>query len=273
MTLTHRDVFNKIRCASTKTRTTSCTIVRANNNPLTVRLAVETNLKLDGIVVNHEVLACDDLAQDLLIGTDILKPNKFLINFATGTLEVNAKSNHLVFKTSKEVCRVIVFESITVPPRSVMNIVGKVDGGSVVNDTTGVLEPETRFEERYSTGILKVVATVKRGSIPVRVFNAQDKLRRIYRGSTIGQLCPLIGDSEEETSSSYRIVQTNVQTESTSNRCMTAQPKDRKEVEKEWQHFLTSKILQFLKVKRNVYTKYWLNTVARSQEGPMTWDI
>ena len=106
VTLIHRDVFNKVRCTSTKTRTTSCTIVGANNNPLTVRLAAEINLKLEGIVVNLEVLVCDDLAQDLLIGTDIFKPNKFLINFATGTLEVNGKSNHLVFKTSKEVCRV-----------------------------------------------------------------------------------------------------------------------------------------------------------------------
>ena len=144
-TLIHSHVFSKVRCASTKTRTTSCTIVGANNNPLTVRLAAEINLKLEGIVINHEVLVCDDLAQDLLIGTDIFKPNKFLINFTTGSLKVNGKSNHLVFKISKEVCRVIVSESITVPPCSVMNIVGKVNGGSVVNDTTGVLELETRF--------------------------------------------------------------------------------------------------------------------------------
>ena len=101
-----------------------------------------------------------------------------------------------------------------------MNIVGKVDGESVVKDTSGVLELETRFEERYSTGILKVDATVKEGFIPVRVFNPQDKPRRIYRGSTMGQLCPLLSDSEEETYLRlYRIVQTNIQTGSTSTRC------------------------------------------------------
>lgn len=208
-------------------------IVGANNNPLAVHVVAEMNIKLEGLIIKHEVLVCDDLAQDMLIGTDILKPNKFVIDFAKGTLEVNGKTNHLVFKSSKEVCRVTVSETITIPPCSMINIVGKVDRESVVNEMTGVLEPEKRFEERYSTGVLKVVATIRNETIPVRVFNPQEKPRRIYRGSTVEEFCPLLEEGEEDTSLSHREVYDNIKSAKTfaTSPCMTAQLKDLKEVE------------------------------------------
>lgn len=148
----------------------------------------------------------DDLAHDMLVGTDILKPNKVIIDFATGTLEAKGKGDNLIYKVSREVCCVIVAETITVPRRSMTNIAGKVDGGSVVDRMTGVLEPTKRFEERYSTIILKVVATVKDGTIPNRTFNPQEKPRKIYRGSTIGQLYTLLNEDEVDTSTFYRVV-------------------------------------------------------------------
>ena len=97
------------------------------------------------------------------------------------------------------------------------NITGKVDRGSVIDRMTGVLEQENRFEERYSTGILKVVA----------------KPRRIYRGSTIEQLCPLLDEDEEDTPTSYRVIHNNAQPESTTTHCMAAETKDLKEVRRE----------------------------------------
>ena len=233
VTLIHRDIVDKARNASTKTRAATRAIVGANNSPLSVHLVAELDIKLGGIVVKHEVQVCDDLSQDMLVGTDILKPNKVVIAFGTGTLEAKGKRDNLVYKSSKEVCRVVVAETITVPPRSMTNITGKVDRGSVIDRMTGVLEQENRFEERYSTGILKVVATVKDGTIPIRIFNPQAKPRRIYRGSTIGQLCPLLDEDEEDTPTSYRVIQNNAQPESTTTHCMAAQTKDLKEVRRE----------------------------------------
>ena len=46
-------------------------------------------------------------------------------------------------------------------------------------------------------GIIKVVATVHNGVIPVRMFNPHSKPQRIYKGSTIGQLYPLSGTTEK----------------------------------------------------------------------------
>ena len=73
------------------------------------------------------------------------------------------------------------------------NITGKVDRGSVIDRMTGVLEPENRFEERYSTGILKVVATVKDGTIPIRIFNPQAKPQRISSREYHWTTMPTVG--------------------------------------------------------------------------------
>ena len=100
---------------------------------------------------------------------------------------------------SPKICRVTVASSTHhIQPRCVVNVKYKVEQGSVVGGMTGVLESEQRFEERYSVGIIKVVATVKEGGVPVRLFNPNHKPARIYRGSTVGKLCPAQDPREED---------------------------------------------------------------------------
>lgn len=79
-------------------------------------------------------------------------------------------------------------KSIVIPAYSMMTISCKVENGSVQNGKTGVLEPTCAFEERYRTEILKVAATIQNGEVPMRLFNLTPLNRRIYRGSSVGQL-------------------------------------------------------------------------------------
>ena len=110
-------------------------------------------------------------------------------------------------------------------PRSMMNIACRIDQGSPEEAQSGVLESELRFEEQYSVGTLKVVATVREGLIPVRVFNPLDTPRRIYRGSPEGDVCPLLETEEAGTSTCYR-VETPMATEQDALKCQAAQPDD-----------------------------------------------
>ena len=71
-----------------------------------------------------------------------------------------------------------------------VNVNCRVEKSSIVDKTTGVLEPEQRFEERYAAGIIKVAETVKNGTIPVRMLNPHPKALRMYKESTVGQLYP-----------------------------------------------------------------------------------
>ena len=65
-----------------------------------------------------------------------------------------------------------------------------------------VLEPTLSFEERYKTGILKAAAKFKDGEIPVRLFKLSPMDKRIYKGSSVGQLFPLV-DGETITKNCY----------------------------------------------------------------------
>lgn len=199
---------------------------------MSVRTVADVQIELGGVVASHEVQVCDDLAQDMLIiiGTDFLRPYQFLIDFAKETIEANGRTSNLIMKPITIPPHSA--ESITIPPHSMANIACKVERGTVVDDMTGVLEPELRFVERYSIGIIKVVATVKNGCIPVRIFNFQANPRRIYRGSTMGNLFPLT-EAEDE-SPWYTCVKTIHPHSSTElkNTCMAARKGDLNDVRK-----------------------------------------
>ena len=47
-----------------------------------------------------------------------------------------------------------------------MDVKCKVEKGSLIENETGVLQPEDKFERRYVLGFIKVVATVNNGVIP-----------------------------------------------------------------------------------------------------------
>ena len=73
----------------------------------------------------------------------------------------------------------------------------------------GVVEPGSKFSERYSVGALQTVVTVKDGRIPVRVFNCLNKPLKIYRCSSVGDLHPLVdGDDlpDKGVSEDYKVV-------------------------------------------------------------------
>ena len=89
----------------------------------------------------------------------------------------------------------------------ISNCLCKVVNGSLWNQRSGVLEPKEQFERRYSVGIIKVAASINNGTIPVRVFNLNDKPRRMYRGSNVGQFHSLDDGSlvEDEEQSCYSV--------------------------------------------------------------------
>ena len=52
-------------------------------------------------------------------------------------------------------------------------------------ECVGVVEPGSKFSERYSVGALRTAVTVKDVQIPVRVFNCLNKPLTIYRCSSV----------------------------------------------------------------------------------------
>ena len=110
----------------------------------------------------------------MLLGDDFLKAHMGVIDYISKTLRINGKSTDLLCKRAREMSRVSVSETMNTPPRTVRNIVCNVAGSSVRDWLTGILEPKQAFEERYQLDIVKVAAVIKKGQIPVRLFNPND---------------------------------------------------------------------------------------------------
>ena len=108
------------------------------------------------------------------------------------------------YSNDRKVSRVTIAKSVVIPAHTIATISCKVENGSIQNGEAGVFEPTLNFEERYKTGILNVVATIKDGEIPVRLFNLRPMDKRIYKGSSVGQFFPLV-DSETSTKNCYFI--------------------------------------------------------------------
>ena len=202
VTIMHEDLLARVRTKETQVKPVTKTILGANNTPLNVTGSAEVDISVCGTTVRHDVLICNDLSQVMLIGVDYLKPHRCVVDFEKNKLKIGKHEETLLYSNDRKVCRVTIAKSVVIPAYTMATISCKVENGSVQNGETGVLEPTLSFEERYKTGILKVAATIKDGEIPVRLFNLTPMDRRIYKGSSVGQLFPLVA-SETSTKNCY----------------------------------------------------------------------
>ena len=99
-----------------------------------------------------------------------------------------------MFGPLDKVYRITVAETVTLSPSMVADIPCLIEGVSGQEEFVGVVEPRSKFSERYSAGALRTAVTVKDGRIPVRVFNSLDKPLKVYRCSSIGDLHPLVDE-------------------------------------------------------------------------------
>ena len=191
VTIMHNDTFQKIRSTENKLQRGGRPILGANNKPLDICGTTTLEINLGGKSYEHVVYVCNDLAQQLLLGADFLKANECVIDFTTNALVIKGRTIFMTRRCSSFGCHVRIAKSTVIPARSMMNVLCKVENGSIWNQHSGVLEPKEEFERRYSIGIIKVAATINNGMIPIRVFNPSDKPRRVYRASNVGKFCSL----------------------------------------------------------------------------------
>ena len=75
VTIIHNDAFSWIKTKASKLQRTHQQIHGAINKPPDLRGTTESEISLDGIITQHTVYVCNDLAQELLFGADFLQAN------------------------------------------------------------------------------------------------------------------------------------------------------------------------------------------------------
>ena len=156
---------------------------------------------------------------------DFLMTHKCIINFDNNTVYSKRDPNRMVFGPLDKVYRITVAETETLSPNMVADTPFVIEGVSGHKECVGVVEPESKFSERFSVGALRTAVTVKDGQIPVRVFHCLNKPLKIYRCSSVGDLHPLAeGDElpDKGVSEGYKVVRgakENVKGESGARQC------------------------------------------------------
>lgn len=165
---------------------------------LDIKGIANLSIEIAGYVVYWPTYVCTNLSQSLLIGKDLLKAYNAVIDLGSDTLRLNGNTAELHYSQTLDVFNVNVGHTVIIPARTVANIACSVNSGHCNDGYTGVLEPANLFEEKYQTGIIKVVATCHEGKIPVRVFNPKSEDVKIWKGSTVGKFHPLLSSSQTD---------------------------------------------------------------------------
>lgn len=87
----------------------------------------------------------------------------------------------MVFGPLDKVYSITVAETVTLSPNRVADIPCDIEGMSGLEECDGVVEPRSKFSERYSVGALWTAVTVKDGRIPVWASGSLNK--PLYRCS------------------------------------------------------------------------------------------
>ena len=196
ITLMNETVFNNLK-HSPKLRPTKLTVSGpSKSHSLNITGEADINFLIAGYYFCWTVYICNNLTQSMLIGQDFLKVHRAVINLCSNELCINGKTTKLYNTQSLEACRVSINETYIVPARTVCNVTCRITGSCGREGLVGLLEPTSEFEQKYETGVIKVVASVSNGTIPVRMFNPRQENVKIWKGSTIGQFMPLLDHSE-----------------------------------------------------------------------------
>ena len=90
----------------------------------------------------------------MLLGADFLRANGCVVDFSANVLVTSGRTVPMTRRCSSFVCHVGIAASTVIPARSMMNVLCKVENGSLWNQQSGVLEPREQFERQYSVGII-----------------------------------------------------------------------------------------------------------------------
>lgn len=188
------EVFNCIGLGNTLGRVGS-KVVGAEGSQLNILGTVELDIAVDGIKAKQLFYICDNLKQSALLGMDFLRNNGCVVDFNEGTLHAGNTQVKLKDKSSWEVHRVSLVDTVTIQPDQKVDLVYEVKGANL-EGIQGVLEPMDKFFKRFPIAVPSTLSLVNNKSVPVRFYNYSDRPVTIYKDTSVGEFCPAVESGE-----------------------------------------------------------------------------
>ena len=138
---------------------------------------------------NHEFLVAD-IQNDAILGVDFLLGHNCDILLTEGCIKVDGENvacfrdKNLLYRKS---CRVVVSESVTVPPETEIVINGSVIDEYSLKDC-GVIEMAPTLAEKNGLLVARAIVNVKGSKVPLQIVNLNDKEIKVYKGTVVAYL-------------------------------------------------------------------------------------
>ena len=173
--------------------TSGCSLRTVTGEKAPIRGTVELTLTLGTTRVAHKMWVAD-IQDSCILGMDFLEPHNCLINLGDRTLHIGDEEVPLKKpqqEDSRVCCRVILDQTVNLPPRSETLISVRVEGLQADVGRWGVLGP--REETLATDGLLtgRTLVDLSQPTIPVRIMNLADGERKIKCGSVVAVCEPV----------------------------------------------------------------------------------
>ena len=133
------------------------------------------------------------IADPCIIGLDFLMAHECHVDVAGGTVRIRSQEIPLVrasISGSKKCCRVVATETVVIPARSEFLIRGKLDEEAFL--TWGTVGPAQKTSQLYNVLVGGTLVDLRTASsIPVRVMNVSNQVRRVRKGMEVASIEPV----------------------------------------------------------------------------------
>ena len=171
-----------------KLKTFDKEIVSASGNPLRIEGTTTVNLDLDGTHCSCNVIVAD-VESDIILGLHSLKKERGHINVETNSLVLKDKTFTLNCHGKLGCYRIVMAETVTVPARSEMIVIGKVSDKAILKEDLCMIEPTANVYENGQC-VAKSLIHGKQ-TVPLRMMNLTNEAQTISPGVQVATASPV----------------------------------------------------------------------------------
>ena len=163
-------------------------IVSASGNPLRIEGTTTVTIDLDGTHCSCNVIVAD-VESDIILGLDFLKKERGHISVESNSLVLKDKTFTLYCHGKLGCYRIVMAETVTVPARSEMIVMGKVSDKAIIKEDLCVIEPTVNVYE-IGQCVAKSLIHGKQ-TVPLRMMNLTNEAQTISPGVQVATASPV----------------------------------------------------------------------------------
>ena len=159
-----------------------------------IRKSVVLDLTNQAVSAKQQIYICENFKLRALIELNHLRDQGCTLDVSRGSLYSGSNKVKLRNEPCWGVHRVSVAETVTPEPDRDVDLNCKMENAAC-EAVQGVVEALERFHERFPIAVTSTVSYVIH-VIPFLLYKYSDKPVIIYKGTTVGDFCPVVGRGE-----------------------------------------------------------------------------